>query len=105
MKDTVLHTRVDSKDKARAEKILKNIGLDLSTAIDIYLKKIIEVKGIPFSMNKENTMIENIKATMAMEDLNLSQEEIDNLNEFIKLSKAEREKDIKNTVDKLKQGG
>ena len=39
---------VDKETKEEVEKILKIIGIDMSTAINIYLKKIVHVGGIPF---------------------------------------------------------
>ncbi len=48
--DTTLHIRIDSKTKAKVQKILKGLGLDLTTAIKIYLNKVIETQSIPFEL-------------------------------------------------------
>lgn len=45
---TVVTASVDMSTKQRAEKIFESVGLDMSTAINIYLKKVVAVNGIPF---------------------------------------------------------
>jgi len=50
----VVQVRIDDTIKKNAQKILADIGLDLSAAIKIYLKKIIARKGIPFEVITEN---------------------------------------------------
>ena len=52
-----MHTiqiRVDKKVKQSAKRILEDVGLDMSTAIKIYLKQIILQKGVPFPLVTEN---------------------------------------------------
>jgi len=51
---TTIQVRTEEKTKKTAMQILDKLGLDLSTAINIYLVKIIEKKGIPFSVVTEN---------------------------------------------------
>ena len=43
-----LNVNVDAKTKERAAKILKGLGLNMSTAINMYLSQIIKTDGIPF---------------------------------------------------------
>lgn len=99
MKDAVLHTRVDSQDKLMAEAILKELGLDLSTAVDVYLKQIIKANGLPFPITKEEKMIENIKATMAMEGLYLTDEDVAMLKSY-KCDGSESDKKILQDLEK-----
>ncbi|HAX53744.1 MAG TPA: type II toxin-antitoxin system antitoxin, RelB/DinJ family [Lachnospiraceae bacterium] len=47
-KTTTLNLRVNPSVKQRAEDILSQLGIPMSTAIDIYLKQISMVGGIPF---------------------------------------------------------
>jgi addiction module RelB/DinJ family antitoxin len=49
-KTATINVRVDPEVKRSAEAILKRIGLPISTAIDIYLNKIIMTGGIPFAL-------------------------------------------------------
>jgi len=51
---TTIQVRTNERTKKTAQQILKKLGLDLSTAINIYLVQIIEKKGIPFEVLTEN---------------------------------------------------
>jgi len=53
---TTIQVRTSEKTKKAAQKILKNLGMDLSTAINIYLVQIVWKKGIPFEILTENGM-------------------------------------------------
>ncbi len=53
---TTLQVRIDEKTKKSAQQILQKLGMDLSTAINIYLVQIIEQHGIPFPILTENGM-------------------------------------------------
>lgn len=50
---TTIQVRADEKVKKGAQKILEKLGMDLSTAINIYLVQIIRHKGIPFDIYAE----------------------------------------------------
>lgn len=50
---TNLTIRVDKNDKEIAAAILKHLGLDLSSAINMYLRQIIMKGGIPFMIELE----------------------------------------------------
>lgn len=45
---TTLNVRVDEKIKIEAMKILSQRGLSLSTGINVFLRQVIEEKGLPF---------------------------------------------------------
>ena len=49
-----IQIRIDEKTKRSVQNILDNLGLDLSSAIKIYLKQIIIQKGIPLKIFTEN---------------------------------------------------
>lgn len=49
-KDAVLNIRISSDVKDESAKILKELGLDHSKAINIFLHQVIMQKGIPFEM-------------------------------------------------------
>jgi DNA-damage-inducible protein J len=51
---TTIQVRTQDKTKKIAMQILDKLGLDLSTAINIYLLQIIEKNGIPFEIVTEN---------------------------------------------------
>ena len=103
MKDALLHVRVDGNDKNQAEKILKGLGLDLSVAVDVYLKQIIKARGLPFAITEEEKMIENIKATMAMEGLYLTDADIEGLRIYRGDGNENDQKIIEEIVKKYKE--
>lgn len=49
-KTATLNLRVDPEVKEKAENILSQLGIPMATAIDMYLKQISMVGGIPFSL-------------------------------------------------------
>ena len=53
---TTIQVRVEEKTKRQSAKIFHDLGLDLSSAINVYLRKVIATKGIPFSVLTENGM-------------------------------------------------
>lgn len=53
---TTIQVRTNQATKKTAQLILAKLGLDLSTAINIYLVQIIEKQGIPFEVVTENGM-------------------------------------------------
>lgn len=46
----VTNIRIDPELKAEAKDVLEGLGLNLSTAVNIYLKAIVRQKGIPFEV-------------------------------------------------------
>jgi len=53
-KNTTIQIRIDEKTKRSAQKTLDNIGLDLSSAIKLFLKTVIKTRSIPFQLRTEN---------------------------------------------------
>ncbi|MDO5330538.1 MAG: type II toxin-antitoxin system RelB/DinJ family antitoxin [Bacillota bacterium] len=49
-KTASVFTRVDPKIKQEAEGILENLGLSMSTAMDIFLRQIVINNGLPFEV-------------------------------------------------------
>ena len=47
-----IHVRIGDSTKKKAQKILKDLGLDLSTAVNLYFEQIILSDGIPFRVSK-----------------------------------------------------
>lgn len=50
MSKTTLNLRVDKSLKDSAEKVVDELGLTMSAAINLYLKMIVRTKGIPFDL-------------------------------------------------------
>ena len=53
---TTIQLRVDEQTKKASAKILEELGLDISSAVKVYLKQIIATKGIPFPLLTRNGM-------------------------------------------------
>ena len=51
-----IHVRVNDKIKSSANKVLTKIGLDMSSAIKLYLNQIVITQGIPFRLITENNL-------------------------------------------------
>lgn len=66
---TTIQVRIDDQDKKAVEKILKMIGIDLPTAIRAFLKRVNQVKGIPFPLIAKPMLDEN----------GLTEEEVDSI--------------------------
>jgi DNA-damage-inducible protein J len=54
MRTELIQARISPDVKILSNEILQKIGLSISEAINIYLKKIIAVKGIPFDLKIPN---------------------------------------------------
>lgn len=54
MKNSVVHVRVNEELKSHVEDILKDLGLSMSYAINMYLKQIEAKRGIPFDVVLES---------------------------------------------------
>jgi len=52
MSVTNINIRTDSELKAKAQTILNDLGLDMSTAINIYLRQVVDKQAIPFEISK-----------------------------------------------------
>lgn len=57
---SILNISVDKNVKETSERVLEDLGLDLETAINIFLRQVIRVNGIPFEIKSLNN--ETIKA-------------------------------------------
>lgn len=53
---------LDSDLKKASQELYSDLGLDLSTAITIFLKQSLRVQGLPFAVTKENPNAETLAA-------------------------------------------
>lgn len=49
-----IQIRIDEKTKKSAKKVLDRIGMDMSSAVKVYLKQIVITQGIPIQLLTEN---------------------------------------------------
>ena len=71
----ILQVRLDNELKNQATAIYNELGIDLSTAVRIFLLKSIAVGGIPFEMNINTS---TIKALQSLERMGQRSKELGN---------------------------
>ena len=65
MSNTLIQFRLESQLKQDAIDLFAKLGLDLTTAIKIFLRRSVQVQGLPFSMS-----VKDFDALQAMRELN-----------------------------------
>jgi DNA-damage-inducible protein J len=50
MASTNINIRTDTEIKNQAKQVFESLGLDLSTAINLFLRQAIQVKNLPFTL-------------------------------------------------------
>lgn len=98
MASNVLQVRVDEKLRAEAAAIYADLGIDLQTAVRIFLKRSVMVNGLPFGMTlgerQDTASIAGIRAVQSMRDAaeqaGLSEMSLDEINAEIAASRRER---------------
>ncbi len=53
-KDATIHARVDKRLKARAEKVLDQVGMTTSDLITLLLHQVVLTRGVPFDVKVPN---------------------------------------------------
>lgn len=71
MATTLVQVRVDEDLKNQATSVYDALGMDLSTAVRIFLKRSVMMNGVPFSMTLSNGETKAEKAAKALRDLRL----------------------------------
>lgn len=92
----LLQIRVDEELKNQANAIYKELGIDLSTAIRMFLKKSVLEGGIPFDTKIDQVTLGAILSVDKMrtisENNGNSEMSLDEINEEIKLAREKRKK-------------
>lgn len=60
---------IDADTKAKAQTLLAEFGMDLSTAVNVFLKQMIRENAIPFTINAEIPNSETRAAMKEAEDM------------------------------------
>ena len=68
MATTNLNIRIDSDLKKQAEQIFSELGLNMSTALNVFLRQTVRSNGIPFEMRLD---VPNEETLAAINDVNL----------------------------------
>lgn len=65
MSKTSMSIRLDSEVKEQAQQVFSNLGMDMTTAINIFLRQAIQYQGLPFDVRLD----ENRKLLQVLTDL------------------------------------
>ena len=68
----IVQLRIDDELKLQAVTVYEKLGIDLSSAIRMFLKRSVMVNGIPFSMILDEKANDPETATKAMKNMNES---------------------------------
>lgn len=84
---TFLQVRTDESDKEQVNTKLEGLGTNISSVVNMLLKQIILTKSIPFEVKMSQTYtndenLSEIQATMSMENMQLTSEDIRLLKEY-----------------------
>ena len=83
----MLQVRVDDETKNKASEIFNALGIDLSTAVRIFLLKCIAVGGLPFEMNINSSTVNALAALERMgqksKELGNDQLTLEEINEIV----------------------
>ena len=98
MATSVLQVRVEESLRAQAAAIYEELGIDLQTAVRIFLKRSVNERGLPFDMTLKNykdaVVNEGIQAVRSMREASekegLSDMSLDEINAEIAAARAER---------------
>ena len=97
METTLIQARVDTNLKSNAARLFDNLGLDMTTAIKIFLKKCLQEGGIPFDVRQskgEAVTADGMQAFLALrhqaEDNGVADMSLDEINAEIRAARKER---------------
>ena len=101
---TTIQIRIDDETKTSVKRILDELGLDMSTAIKMYLKQIVLNEGLPLNFITENGMTlrqesELLKAAEEAE-MGINVSEPMTAEEFLKEMRSWRKKKVKKNKKK-----
>ena len=55
MSKTSMSIRLDSEVKEQAQQVFNNLGMDMTTAINIFLRQAIQYQGLPFDVRLDES--------------------------------------------------
>ncbi len=84
---SAINVNVDSKLKKEATEVLNSLGLNMSTAINIFLTQVVKRDGIPFEVTNPKPTRKLLKALKEAEDIKTGKKKVksyDNMEDLIK---------------------
>lgn len=79
---------IDADVKKQAQELFADLGLDLSTAINIYLKKALAEQGIPFEVTREVPNDETVSAMNEVKQMEMHPEKYTGYKDIDSLRRA-----------------
>jgi DNA-damage-inducible protein J len=90
-----INIRVDSEVKAQSQSLFENLGLDMTTAINIFLRQALKTRAIPFEISEKPANPGAWNDCMKEESIQKAQAFADSLSKKLPhkpISKTEKEK-------------
>lgn len=78
---SAISVQVDSQDKENANEILKNLGLNMSTFVNMAIKQLLYTNGLPFEV--KNPVSKNNTSEYIADKKNTQYNELPDLMQFI----------------------
>lgn len=69
MSTTTISVRLDKSTKTNAEKLFEELGLNMSTAITLFIKQSLRERSIPFSITENVPNADTLSAMKEAEEL------------------------------------
>ncbi len=79
---------IDAEVKKQAQELFADLGMDLSTAINIYLKKALAEQGIPFEITRGTLNKDTISAMEEVKEMEAHPEKYRGYQDIASLRKA-----------------
>lgn len=85
-----INIRIDKDEKKKAQEVLENMGLDLSTAVKMYLKQVVNTESLCFTATTDNglTLQKELEILETEQRLLAGKGESATAEEFISLLKS-----------------
>ncbi len=83
---STIQLRIDAKTKREAKKTLANLGLDMSSAVKLFLRNVVITQSIPLDLVTENgyTVREELEMLASAAEAKKYGKRYDNLDELFK---------------------
>ena len=84
---SAISVQVDTKDKEQANNILKSLGLNMSTFVNMAIKQLIYTDGLPFEVKNLNPNSKLLNALNESEDIlsnKINAKKYHNMDELLK---------------------
>jgi DNA-damage-inducible protein J len=69
MSTATINIRTDSEIKAKSQKIFESLGLDMTTAINIFLRQTVRLKDLPFVLGSLPKGGDNVRRPLQYDSL------------------------------------